>query len=273
MVSAADSRGPGREQGSGEPVDEAGSPGRRSSGPKAPTRPWSIAAPERGAADETARASGAGSRGSRLSGRIVDVRESGYSDPKGVWGQLPSGSRESFAQGFEAEPAEATAPGESEGRGGHRTLERTEVAFPQKRGAEGRHDHSVCRPDGLLPVGHGGSHLRPGGEDAHSLKENLTRDHLSAMSGITLEGKLYMIEQERAFKGEDAVRFLKHLMGQIPGKVLVIWDGSPIHRGRAVKDFLASGASPRLQLEQLPFSTPRISTPTRGYGSTSSAWS
>jgi hypothetical protein len=39
------------------------------------------------------------------------------------------------------------------------------------------------------------------------LKENLTRDHLSAMSGITLEGKLYMIEQERAFKGEDAVRF------------------------------------------------------------------
>jgi hypothetical protein len=43
------------------------------------------------------------------------------------------------------------------------------------------------------------------------LKENLTRDHLSAMSGITLEGKLYMLEQERAFKAEDAVRFLKHL--------------------------------------------------------------
>jgi len=84
------------------------------------------------------------------------------------------------------------------------------------------------------------------------LKENLTRDHLSAMSGITLEGKLYMIEQGRAFKGEDVVRFLKHLMRQIPGKLLIIWDGSPIHRGAAVKDFLASGASLRLQLEQLP---------------------
>jgi len=96
------------------------------------------------------------------------------------------------------------------------------------------------------------------------LKENLTRDHLSAMSAITLEGKLYMIEQERAFKGEDAVRFLKHLMHQIPGKLLVIWDGSPIHRGGAVKDFLASGAASRLQLEQLPFSTLQISTPTRG---------
>ena len=53
------------------------------------------------------------------------------------------------------------------------------------------------------------------------LKEHLTRDHLSAMSAITLDGKLYMIEQERAFKGEDVVRFLKHLMRQIPGKLLI----------------------------------------------------
>jgi hypothetical protein len=50
------------------------------------------------------------------------------------------------------------------------------------------------------------------------LKENLTRDHLSAMSAITLDGKLYMKEQDRAFKAEDVVRFLKHLMRQIPGK-------------------------------------------------------
>jgi hypothetical protein len=82
-----------------------------------------------------------------------------------------------------------------------------------------------------------------------------------------------MIEQERAFKGEDVVRFLKHLMGHIPGKLLIIWDGSPIHRGGAVKEFVASGAASGLQLEQLPFSTLRISTPTKGSGSTSSAWS
>ncbi len=90
------------------------------------------------------------------------------------------------------------------------------------------------------------------------LKENLTRDHLSAMSAITLEGKLYMTFQDRAFKGEDAVRFLKHLMRQIPGKLLVVWDGSPIHRGGAVKDFLASGASRRLKLERLPGYAPDL---------------
>src|SRR5215210_2603023 len=37
-----------------------------------------------------------------------------------------------------------------------------------------------------------------------------------------------------------------------PASLLVIWDGSAIHRSRAVKDFLASGASLGLQLEQLP---------------------
>jgi transposase len=90
------------------------------------------------------------------------------------------------------------------------------------------------------------------------LKEHLTRDHLSAMSAITLDGKLYMTFQDRAFKAEDAVRFLKHLMRQIPGKLLVIWDGSPIHRGGAVKDFLSSGAASRLKLEQLPGYAPDL---------------
>ena len=88
--------------------------------------------------------------------------------------------------------------------------------------------------------------------------EHLSRDHLSVISAISLEGKLLMMEQERSFNSQDVVRFLKHLLGQIPGKLLLIWDGSPIHRGRAVKDFLASGASSRLKLEQLPGYAPDL---------------
>ena len=90
------------------------------------------------------------------------------------------------------------------------------------------------------------------------LQEHLSHDHLSVMSGITLEGKLLMMEQDRAFKGEDVVRFLRHALRQIPGKLLVIWDGSPIHRGQAVKDLLSSGAASRLQLEQLPGYAPEL---------------
>jgi transposase len=131
------------------------------------------------------------------------------------------------------------------------------VAFPQKRALkEGRT---------IVFADQSGFYLLPAVVRTYAhigrtpiLHEQLSRDHLSVMSAITLEGKLYMIEQERSFKGEDAVRFLKHLMRQIEGKLLVVWDDSPIHRGRAVKEFLASGASSRLKLEQLPGYAPDL---------------
>ncbi len=62
-----------------------------------------------------------------------------------------------------------------------------------------------------------------------------------------------MMEQDRAFKGEeDVVRFLKHALRQMAGKLLVIWDGSPIHRAKVLKKLLKAGAAARVQLEQLP---------------------
>jgi hypothetical protein len=33
------------------------------------------------------------------------------------------------------------------------------------------------------------------------------------------------------------------LLRKIPGKLLVIWDGAPIHRSRVVKDFLSAGGT------------------------------
>jgi len=72
-----------------------------------------------------------------------------------------------------------------------------------KRGAQGRQNHSLLRSVGLLPASCGGWHLRSGGTDAHPQGTSQPRSPLKAMSAITLEGKLYMIEQERSFKGED----------------------------------------------------------------------
>jgi transposase len=40
--------------------------------------------------------------------------------------------------------------------------------------------------------------------------------------------------------------------------VVVIWDGAPIHRCQAVKDFLAAGAAKRLHLERLPGYAPAL---------------
>ena len=53
-------------------------------------------------------------------------------------------------------------------------------------------------------------------------------------------------------------RFLKHALRQIAGKMLVIWDGSPIHRAKVLKKFLEDGAAARVQLEQLPGYAPEL---------------
>ncbi len=90
------------------------------------------------------------------------------------------------------------------------------------------------------------------------IKEYLTHDHLSAMSGITPEGKLYMTVQESSYKGPDVVSFLRHLLRHIPGKLLVLWDRAPIHRSKVVKKFLAQGAAKRIHLEQLPAYAPEL---------------
>lgn len=90
------------------------------------------------------------------------------------------------------------------------------------------------------------------------IRAPLSRDHLSAMSGITPEGKLYLLVQERAFRGPDVVGFLKHLLRHIPGKLLVVWDRAPIHRSQVVKEYLAGGAAARIHMEQLPGYAPEL---------------
>ena len=66
-----------------------------------------------------------------------------------------------------------------------------------------------------------------------------------SQAGSKRNKKKDMMEQEHSFKGEDVVRFLnflKHLMRQVEGKLLIVWDGSPIHRAGVVKEFLKNGA-------------------------------
>ena len=90
------------------------------------------------------------------------------------------------------------------------------------------------------------------------LRVRLSRDHVSAISGITTEGTLLLMAQERAYCTEDVVGFLKHLLRHIPGLLLVIWDGSPIHRGEPIKTFLANGGAERIRLESLPGYAPDL---------------
>jgi transposase len=90
------------------------------------------------------------------------------------------------------------------------------------------------------------------------LRVPLTRDHLSAISGITLDGWLFLQVRPASYDAAAVVGFLRVLLRKLSGKVIVIWDGSPIHRGHEIKDFLSRGAARRLHLEQLPGYAPDL---------------
>jgi len=90
------------------------------------------------------------------------------------------------------------------------------------------------------------------------LQEWYTRDHLSAISAISPEGRLYFHCQDRAINSADVVAFLEHLLREVPGRMVIIWDGAPIHRSYVIKEFLASGAAQRLHLERLPAYAPEL---------------
>ena len=90
------------------------------------------------------------------------------------------------------------------------------------------------------------------------LSATTRREHLSVASAISWDGRLVSRAQQAAFNGAAIVAFLKHLLEQVAGKIVLVWDGSKIHRCQAVKDFLRSGAARRLRLVPLPAYAPDL---------------
>jgi transposase len=96
-------------------------------------------------------------------------------------------------------------------------------------------------PEGLTPV----------------LWEKVTRDHLSVMGGMTPRGKIYTLARQESLSGLHSVEFLTHLLRVVGERLLVIWDGSPIHRRAEVKEFVA-GTHGKVWLEALPGYAPDL---------------
>src|SRR3954468_3778849 len=96
-------------------------------------------------------------------------------------------------------------------------------------------------PKGLTPV----------------LREKQTRDHLSVMGGMTPEGKVYTLVRQESLNGLHSIEFLIHLGRVASDRLLVIWDGSPIHRRAEVQEFV-SGTRGGVWLEALPGYAPDL---------------
>jgi transposase len=96
-------------------------------------------------------------------------------------------------------------------------------------------------PEGLTPV----------------LYERQTHDHLSVMGGMTPRGKIYTLARQESLNGLHSVEFLVHLLRMAGKRLLVIWDGSPIHRRAAVKEFVSTTRG-KVWLEALPGYAPDL---------------
>jgi transposase len=135
---------------------------------------------------------------------------------------------------------------------------RTSV-WPELRRKAGRERRALIFTD------ESGFYLLPGVVKTYGPKGNtpvidkwLTRDHLSVMGGFTPAGKVYTLVRPEALTSEHTVVFLQHVQRQAGKRLLVIWDGSPIHRWGAVREYLASGAAKSIHVEALPGYAPDL---------------
>ena len=122
----------------------------------------------------------------------------------------------------------------------------------------------------LVFVDESGFYLLPGRVKTYAprghtpiVDECRTRDHLSVMGGITPDGRIYSLTRSDPLTGLESVAFLAHLLRQTGSRLLVIWDGSKIHRRAEVISFVAEQAHTAVWLESLPGYAPDLN-PTEG---------
>jgi transposase len=132
------------------------------------------------------------------------------------------------------------------------------VVWPELR-RRARREHRV-----LVFEDESGFYLLPGVVKTYApeaqtpvLREKQARDHLSVMGGMTPEGKVYVLARQRPANGLDIIDFLVHL-GRVAGdRLLIIWDGSPIHRRAEVNEFVSETRG-KVWVEALPGYAPDL---------------
>lgn len=90
------------------------------------------------------------------------------------------------------------------------------------------------------------------------LHHRLTHDHLSVIGAVGRDAQLYFRVYDHAITSVEVVAFLRHLRRHIRDKLLIIWDGAPIHRSRVVQQFLRDEAKGRIHLERFPGYAPEL---------------
>jgi len=172
-----------------------------------------------------------------------------------MWGCLPSlaGLAHPAAVGLELSASHGQGPGagrredpavEAEALAGVKKKAKNEgrtIVFIDESGLSERpHRCRTWAPRGQTPV----------------LQYHFNWKTLSAIAGVTW-WNFYFRLFPGAIRSPQIIQFLAHLLRHIPGKLLIVWDGLPAHRSRAVWQFVQQQRG-RLWLEYLPGYAPEL---------------
>jgi transposase len=94
-------------------------------------------------------------------------------------------------------------------------------------------------------------------------------DRISAISAVTVSFRrqrlgLYFHLHRENISQSEVVLFLRYLLRQIRGPVVLLWDGGSIHTGQEIQVFLAR--HPRLHVERFPAYAPDLNPDERVWG-------
>jgi len=93
------------------------------------------------------------------------------------------------------------------------------------------------------------------------VRHRYRRDKVSAISAITVSARrrrlgLYAHLHCENITHVEVALFLRLLLRHLPGNIIVLWDGGPIHFGPSVRQLLAR--HPRLHTERFPAYAPEL---------------
>src|SRR5471032_2613122 len=88
------------------------------------------------------------------------------------------------------------------------------------------------------------------------LHESFNWKSLSIIGGLAL-WRFYFQIHKGSIKSPQVIEFLQHLQRHIKGRLLILWDGAPIHRSALVRGYVAATKG-RIIIEPLPAYAPEL---------------
>ena len=92
-----------------------------------------------------------------------------------------------------------------------------------------------------------------------TIRHNSHWDKLSAIAGITLDGRIHFRVHEGSIRSEQIIEYLEQLLRYVDDRrhIVLLWDSSRTHTSNATKRFLEEHAD-RMTAFRLPPYSPRL---------------